>query len=60
MHISEIVSAQKEKLDTLLDREERLSGEIIVNNSDCQILSQSQERFDLIVYDDSLDFFARL
>ena len=54
MHISEIVSAQKKKLSNLLDREERLSGEIIVNNGDCQILSQSQERFDLIVYDDSL------
>ena len=51
----DVITKQKLKIKTLLSREELSLGEIIFNNGDCQILSQSKERFELIVYDSSLD-----
>lgn len=52
MQIKEIVSAQKEKLQTALSPQERALGEIIFNNGRCQVLAQSVSRFELIVADE--------
>ncbi len=52
MQIKEVVSAQKEKLQTMLNPQERALGEIIFNNGRCQILAQSVSRFELIVADE--------
>jgi ERCC4-related helicase len=54
MEFSALIATQKNKLNSLLSRNELALGEIIFNNGDCQILSQSKERFELIVYDVSL------
>jgi SNF2 family DNA or RNA helicase len=54
MEFSVLIQDQKKKLSNLLERNEIALGEIIFNNGDCQILSQSKERFELIVYDISL------
>lgn len=54
MSLHDLVSKQKDKVNTLLQADEVSLGAIIFNNGDCQILSQSQERFELIVYDGSL------
>jgi hypothetical protein len=54
MSLHDLVSKQKDKVSTLLQADEVSLGAIIFNNGDCQILSQSQERFELIVYDGSL------
>ncbi|MFA9388399.1 MAG: DEAD/DEAH box helicase [Prolixibacteraceae bacterium] len=54
MEFAALISVQKTKLVDLLDRNELVIGEIIYNNGECQILSQSKERFELIVYDSSL------
>lgn len=54
MELAALISDQKKKLSGLLDRSELALGEIIYNNGECQILSQSKERFELIVYDSSL------
>nr|NQU91692.1 DEAD/DEAH box helicase [Bacteroidota bacterium] len=51
MSIKEIIKAQKEKLQQQLDKNELALGEIIFNNANCQILSQSAARFELIVSD---------
>ena len=53
MNIKEIVATQKEKLRAELTNEEWAWGEIIFNNGNCQILTQSPARFELIVSDDA-------
>ncbi len=53
MNIKEIVEAQKQKLKGELTKEELAWGEIIFNNGNCQILTQSPAQFELIVSDDS-------
>jgi SNF2 family DNA or RNA helicase len=52
MSIKEIVKAQKEKLQAFLDKNQLALGEIIFNNGNCQILSQSPAKYELIVNDD--------
>lgn len=52
MSIKEIVKAQKESLNTLLDKNQLALGEIIFNSGNCQILSQSPTKYELIVNDD--------
>lgn len=54
MEFASLISKLKIKINSLLTQNEIALGEIIFNNGDCQILSQSKERFDLIVYDSSL------
>lgn len=55
MKLIEILSKQKEKLSLIIDADILSLGQLIYNNGDCQILSQSKERFELIVYDVSLN-----
>lgn len=52
MKISEIISSQKDRLKTQLDKQELAIGEIIFNNGQCQILSQSSACYELIVTDE--------
>jgi len=52
MNIQEIIIAQKEKLKNQLQTKELALGEIIFNNGQCQILSQSVSRYELIINDD--------
>ena len=52
MGIKELVKAQKEKLQALLDKNQSALGEIIFNNGNCQILSQSPAKYELIVNDE--------
>lgn len=54
MNSRKIIGNQKEKLNQLLDPKELALGEILYNNGECQILSQSLNCFELIVYDSSL------
>jgi len=49
MNIKLLIKQQIEKLQNQLDKTERSFGEIIFNNSCCQVLSQSAVRFELIV-----------
>lgn len=49
MDIQEIISNQKEKLKHQLSPDELALGEIIFNNGQCQILSQSASRYELII-----------
>jgi len=49
MNIKLLIKQQIEKLQNLLDKTERALGEIIFNNNECQVLSQSAVRFELIV-----------
>lgn len=49
MELQELIKTQKEKLQTILGRTELALGEIIFNNNDCQVLSQSAVRFELVV-----------
>lgn len=53
MEIQEIITVQKEKLKELLSREEQALGEIIFNNGQCQVLSQSAARYELIINDEA-------
>ena len=52
MEIKEIISSQKEKLQSTLSPQELALGEIIFNNGQCQVLAQSVSRFELIVADE--------
>ncbi|OFY50971.1 MAG: hypothetical protein A2W85_05000 [Bacteroidetes bacterium GWF2_41_31] len=52
MNIQEIIIAQKEKLKNQIQTKELALGEIIFNNGQCQILSQSVSRYELIINDD--------
>lgn len=49
MELQELIKSQKEKLQTILFKAELSFGEIIFNNNDCQVLSQSAVRFELVV-----------
>ena len=49
MNIKVFINQQITKLQSILDKAELAMGEIIFNNSDCQVLSQSAVRFELIV-----------
>lgn len=53
MELQELVKKQKKKLQDILPKPELALGEIIFNNNDCQVLSQSAVRFELFV--DSAD-----
>ena len=53
MNIKEIIIAQKLKLQEELAKDEQAWGEIIFNNGNCQILTQSPAQFELIVSDDT-------
>ena len=53
MDIQEIITVQKEKLKEQLSQEELALGEIIFNNGQCQVLSQSASRYELITNDDA-------
>lgn len=55
MDIKEIILNQKQKLSNQLNRQEQALGEIIFNNGQCQILSQSASRFELIISDESIN-----
>jgi SNF2 family DNA or RNA helicase len=48
MELLQIINQQKEKLQTILDRTELALGEISFNNNDCQVLSQSAVRFEVM------------
>lgn len=49
MEIAEIIKKQIDKLREQLDKKELALGEIIFNNGECQILSQSSVMYELIV-----------
>jgi SNF2 family DNA or RNA helicase len=49
MDLKSLIKQQKEKIRNLLDKTELALGEIIFNNNDCQVLSQSAVKFELIV-----------
>jgi len=49
MDIRQIISLQKKTLKDQLNRHELALGEIIFNNGQCQILSQSAYRYELII-----------
>jgi SNF2 family DNA or RNA helicase len=53
MELKQIILNQKEKLKTLIDSQELVLGEIIFNNGQCQILSQSSSCYELIVTDET-------
>lgn len=58
MNIQEIIPAQKEKLEGQLKKEELALGEIIFNNGQCQVLSQSVSRYELIISDEAKNEIA--
>jgi len=49
MELQELIKAQKEKLQTILGKTELALGEIIFNNNDCQVLSQSAVMIELVI-----------
>lgn len=53
MDILEVISEQKHTLQKQLSKEELTYGEIIYNNGQCQMLSQSAVCFDLMIEDTS-------
>lgn len=53
MELQELIKKQKLKLQDILPKAELALGEIMFNNNDCQVLSQSAIRFELFV--DSAD-----
>lgn len=53
MELHDLINKQKGKLQSILAKTELALGEIIFNNNDCQVLSQSAVRFELFV--DSTD-----
>jgi SNF2 family DNA or RNA helicase len=52
MDIQEIIKTQKERVKEQLSREELALGEIIYNNGQCQVLSQSASRYELIIHNE--------
>ncbi|HEX7583048.1 MAG TPA: DEAD/DEAH box helicase [Prolixibacteraceae bacterium] len=50
MELQELIKKQKEKLQDTLAKPELALGEIMFNDNDCQVLSQSAVRFELLVY----------
>ena len=55
MTLSKIIEAQKLKLQKELPQDELAFGEIIFNNGNCQILTQSPAKFELIVSNELSD-----
>lgn len=53
MNIIEVVIGQIETLKAEMDKTELAWGEIIFNNGNCQVLSQSPARYELIISDDA-------
>lgn len=53
MNIKGIINTQKQKLQEDLAKDELAWGEIIFNNGNCQILTQSPAKFELIINDDA-------
>ena len=53
MQIKDVIAAEKERLKKMLTPQELALGEIIFNNGQCQLLTQSVSRFELIVSDES-------
>lgn len=49
MELQELIKKQIGKLQDIISRQELALGEIIFNNNDCQVLSQSSVRFELLV-----------
>jgi len=60
MNLKELIAAQKKKVSDLLDHNERIFGEILHDNGECQILSQSLNRFELIVDEPTLDKYVEV
>lgn len=60
MEIHQIITHQKEKLKEQLNRQGLALGEIIFNNGQCQILSQSASRYELIISDESRNDVAEI
>jgi SNF2 family DNA or RNA helicase len=54
MSVQEIISIQKESLASLMDKHELANGEEIYNKGLCQLLSQSEVGFELIVSDEAM------
>jgi SNF2 family DNA or RNA helicase len=54
MSMQEIISIQKERVASLIDKRELARGEEIFNNGLCQLLSQSALGFELIVSDEAM------
>ncbi len=55
MDLKKIIDGQIQKTGKVLDNSEKVLAEILYNNGECQMLSQSLTRFELIVYDTALD-----
>ncbi|MCF8365453.1 MAG: DEAD/DEAH box helicase [Bacteroidales bacterium] len=53
MNIIKVVTAKKSSLIEEMDKTELAYGEIIFHNGNCQILSQSPNKYELIVSDDN-------
>ncbi|MGV8134967.1 MAG: hypothetical protein AB2L20_07115 [Mangrovibacterium sp.] len=53
MEIVEIIKLQKEKLQNVLSKEELALGEILFNNGQCQVLSQSASCYELVINDEA-------
>jgi len=49
MELQKLIKTQKGKIQTILAKTELALGEIIFNNNDCQVLSQSAVSFELVV-----------
>ena len=58
MEIESTLFSQKEKLKKQLDKQELAFGEIMFNNGQCQVLSQSSVRYELIVNDEAKNELA--
>lgn len=54
MSVQEIISIQKESLPSLMDKHELANGEEIYNKGLCQLLSQSEVGFELIISDETI------
>ena len=55
MEIKSIAESTDRELTKILDKQELAVGEIIYNNGNCQVLSQSANRFEFLVNDHSLE-----
>ncbi len=60
MDIKKIILLEKQKLSNQLSTQELALGEIIFNNGQCQILSQSASRYELIISDESKNDVAEV
>ena len=58
MDTKEIIAVQKNKIAQIIEKEELNLGEILYYNGGCQILSQSLNCFELLVFDPASDTSA--